>query len=370
MSSKQLVCLNEYEKEALAILDRNSSSYYQSGANDEQTLHDNINDFKRFRLRPRMLTDVSEVRLETTILGERISMPICIAPTASQRMAHPLGEIANARAAEAMNTCFVLSTIATTSARELSEHVPNSLRWYQLYITRDRAITQKMVKRAEVYGFKALVLTVDTPTFGTRYSDTRIKFKVPQHLRMANFDGIPSMESGMANNSGGSGLNFFSDTFFDPSVTWKDVAWLKSITALPVVAKGILTGEDAERAIEAGVDAIIVSNHGARQLDGVFSTIIALPEVVAQVRGRVEVYLDGGVRKGTDVLKALSLGARAVFIGRPALYGLAVGGEQGVTDILSILKKELKLAMQLSGETDVQKLRKGLVIHESMMTRL
>ncbi|KAK9702101.1 FMN-dependent dehydrogenase [Popillia japonica] len=388
---RELVCVKDFEKYAASVLSKNALDYYKSGAGQETTLHNNRNAFSKLRIKPRFLTDVSKRDLSTTILGRKISMPIGISPTAMQRMAHPEGECANARAAATHGTVFILSTIATSSIEQIAEAAPNGLNWFQLYIYVDREVTRNLVRRAEKAGFKALVLTIDTPFFGLRLADVRNQFSLPPHLRFANFVGEKSTKinekvegSGLnkyveklfdpsltwSDVKEGSGLNKYVEKLFDPSLTWSDVKWLQTITSLPIIIKGVLTKEDAEIAASLGVQGILVSNHGARQVDGVPASIEALPEIVNAVGDRVEVYLDGGVTDGTDVLKALALGAKMVFIGRPALWGLAYGGEEGVKKILSILKKEFDFALALTGCRNPQDITKSMVVHESYYSKL
>jgi (S)-2-hydroxy-acid oxidase len=345
----------EYEAHAATHLPRQVYDYYRSGAHDQITLADNMNAFNRLVLRPRCLVDVSRIDMSTTVLGQRISSPICVAPTAMQRMAHPEGELATARAAASLGTLMTLSSLSTTNLTVLARSCPpDSLRWFQLYIYRDRAVTVSLVRAAEAAGFKAIALTVDTPFFGTRENDVRNGFAMPTHLSLANFEAKEHSKDIITEKAGGSGLAKYAASLFDASLTWKDIAWLRSQTTLPIVIKGVLTREDTLLAVEHGCDAILVSNHGARQVDTCAATIDALPEVVAAVNGRCEVYLDGGVRRGTDVLKALALGARAVFVGRPVLWGLAYAGEKGVKDVLTLLNKELELAMGLCGCSTVK----------------
>ncbi|CAG0898965.1 unnamed protein product [Darwinula stevensoni] len=343
------VCILDFEKYAYSTLPRNALDYYRSGADHQQTLLDNRAAFQRYRLRPRVLRDVRKRDLSASILGERVSMPIGVAPTAMQRMAHPDGECANARAAESMETIFTLSTIATSSIEEVARAAPKSIKWFQVYIYKDRSMTHDLVIRAKQAGFKALVLTVDAPHFGRRLADVRNKFILPPHLRMANFnvDSKAAKQAGVS--AGGSGISEYVMSMFDPSVTWKDLKWLSSISSLPIIVKGILTAEDAEEALHYNVAAILVSNHGARQVDGVPATIDVLSEVVKTVKGRCEVYLDGGITNGTDVFKALALGAKMVFVGRPMIWGLAYGGEAGARKVLQILHDEFSSTMALMG---------------------
>ncbi|XP_042304285.1 hydroxyacid oxidase 1 isoform X2 [Sceloporus undulatus] len=315
----------------------------------------------RLKLYPRMLKDVSSLDLSTTVLGQRVSMPICVAATAMQCMAHADGEIATVRACRSMDTGMMLSSWATSSIEEVAQAAPEAIRWLQLYIYKDREVTRSLVQRAEKEGYKGIFVTVDTPFLGKRLDDVRNKFQLPTHLRMKNFetnDLAFSSEKGYGENSG---LSVYVAEAIDPSINWEDMKWLRGLTSLPIVAKGILRADDAREAMKHGVNGILVSNHGARQLDGVPATIEVLPEIIEAVEGKVEVFLDGGIRKGTDVLKALALGARAVFVGRPIIWGLAYQGEQGVKEVLQILKEEFRLAMALSGCQNVEAIDRTLV---------
>lgn len=322
-----VVNLDDVEKEARKKLKKSAFDYYRSGATNEYTLRENDRAFQRILIRPRVLAnDVSQRSISTTVLGIPISFPVCVAPTAMQKMANEMGEIANARACQAEATIMTLSTISTTSLEDVARATPNSAKFFQLYIYKNRYLTRQLVKRAEQAGYRALVLTVDTPFMGQRYADERNQFTLPPNLRMANFPKDQEESNRIqkvSSNEPSSGLTEYTSQLFDQSLTWKDVDWLKSITRLPIITKGIMTPEDALLALEHGVDAILVSNHGGRQLDTVPATIDVLPDIINVVRGRCEVYLDGGIRRGTDIFKAIALGARAVFIGRPMVYGLA-----------------------------------------------
>ncbi|GKA84495.1 peroxisomal (S)-2-hydroxy-acid oxidase GLO4-like protein [Tanacetum coccineum] len=293
-------------------------------------------------LRPRILVDVSKIDMSTTILGYKTSAPIMIAPTAMHKLAHPEGEVLTAKAAAACDVIMGLSFMSTCTIEEVASSC-DAVRFFQLYVYKRREISALMVKRAEANGFKAILLTVDTPKLGRREADIKNKMIAPQ---LKNFEGLVSTE---VDDSDGSNLEAFAARSFDPSLSWKDIAWLKSITKLPVLIKGVLTREDAVKAMEVGVEGIIVSNHGARQLDYVPATINALEEVVLAVQGRVPVLFDGGIRRGTDVFKALALGAQAVMVGRPVVYGLAAKGEYGARRVIEMLKDELELTMALSG---------------------
>ncbi|XP_041031862.1 hydroxyacid oxidase 1 [Carcharodon carcharias] len=342
------VCINDFEQHAKDILPKAVYDYYRSGADEQQTLRDNVAAFSRWRLCPRVLRDVSKMDLSVTVLGERISMPICVSATAMQRMAHPDGEVATVKACRSQDTGMMLSTWATSSIEQVAEAVPSAIRWLQLYIYKDRELTKSLVRRAEKAGFRGIFLTVDTPYLGKRLADVRNKFKLPPHLRMANFETL-DLAFSKKDYGDDSGLAVYTADAIDSSVKWEDIDWLRQLTKLPIVLKGILRADDAREAVKHGIVGILVSNHGARQLDCVPATIDALAEITEAVEGRVEVFLDGGVRKGTDVLKALALGAKAVFLGRPILWGLAYQGEEGVCDVLQMLKEEFKLALALAG---------------------
>lgn len=367
---KTLVSVSDYETEAHRILPQNALDYYRSGAMQEVTLQENKEAFNGWYIRPRVLRDVSKSSLSTTILGHKVSVPYGIAPTAMQRMAHPDGEIANARAAGKIGTAFTLSTIATSSIEEIAEYAPDTLRFFQLYIYKDREVTASLVRRAEAANFSALVLTVDAPSFGLRRADIRNKFALPPHLRMANFQTDDEKSNLVNTSSGGSGINEYVSALFDPSLTWDDVAWLTRITKLPIVLKGILTAEDAILGLKAGAAGIWVSNHGARQVDGVPPTIEALPEVVKAVNGQCEVYIDGGFTQGTEIFKALALGAQMVFLGRPLLWGLACGGEEGAYNVLHILHTEFESVTTLSGCSTVKDITGDMIIRKEHYSRL
>ncbi|MGB7442470.1 MAG: alpha-hydroxy acid oxidase [Coleofasciculaceae cyanobacterium] len=364
--------LFEYESLAAERLSQMALDYYASGAGDELTLQNNRAAFERLQLRPRVLVDVSERDLSTEILGQSFPLPILVAPMAFQSLAHPEGELATARAAAEVGAVMVLSTMSTKSLEEValtikpfeleSEPAPkqeedNSIKelvstisnplWFQLYVHRDRGLTQALVERAEAAGFTALCLTVDAPILGCRERDRRNQFTLPPGMELANLTKMANLEIPTTEQESGL-LTYFAEQI-DPSLTWKDLEWLRSLTNLPVIVKGILRGDDALRALEYGAKAVVVSNHGGRQLDGAIATIDALPEVAAAVGNRAPVLMDGGIRRGTDVFKALALGAKAVLLGRPILWGLAVGGEAGVRHVLTILRDELDQAMALSG---------------------
>jgi len=334
------------EAEAERVLPRMVYEYYAGGAGDESTLRDNRAAFARVKLRPRLLVDVAEPTLTTTALGQTLPMPVAIAPMAYQRLAHPDGEIATVRAAGRLGVPMTLSTMATTSVEEVGAAATAPL-WFQLYVWRDRGATRALVERAAAAGAQALVITVDAPRLGTRRRDVENVFTLPPGVRLGNLEGL-----GVAappSTTEGSQLSAHFTLLNDAALSWRDLEWFRSITHLPIVLKGILTAEDATLAAEHGADAIVVSNHGGRQLDGVVATLDALPEVADAAAGKVEVWMDGGVRSGADVLRALALGARIVLLGRPVLWGLAVGGEAGVAGVLTRLRDEIEEALVLCG---------------------
>lgn len=365
------VNIREFEAYANKTLPKNAYDYYSSGANDMITLRENRAAFERLRLRPRILRDVEKCDISTSVLGIPVSSPICIAPTAMQRMAHDDGENATSRASAAHNTLMTLSSWSTTALEEVMQAAPSGPKWFQLYVYKDRDITTELVRRAERAGYRALAVTVDTPVLGRREADVRNRFKLPSHLTMGNFIGKGGAHSeGTKDGGKDSGLSAYVAGLIDKTLSWKDITWLRTITRLPIVVKGVMTAEDAEMALACGVDAIWVSNHGARQLDTVAATIEMLPEIVTAVRGRCEVYLDGGVCRGTDVVKALALGARAVFVGRPQLWGLAHSGEEGVKKVIQLLKDEVTMATRLCGCTNLSELKKEMVCHSSSYSKL
>ncbi len=324
----------DYERLAEERLDAGAHGYYAGGAGDELTLRDNVAAFQRWQLRPRVLVDVAGCTSETTVLGHPVSMPLLVAPVAFQRVAHPDGEVGMARAAHAAGTVMCLSTLATSTAAQVAE--TGVQRWFQLYVFRDEHVTAELVARARAAGFTALVLTVDTPVVGRRERDHRTGFTIPPEITVASLGqgGVTPAEA-------------FAQ--MSASVSWHDVERLAADAGLPVLVKGVLTAEDARLACEHGAAGLVVSNHGGRQLDGVAATIDALPEVAEAVDGRIEVLLDGGVRRGGDVVKALALGARAVLAGRAPLWGLTVDGEAGARAVLALLRDEILIALQLVG---------------------
>jgi 4-hydroxymandelate oxidase len=345
----QPINLLEYEALAPKFLSKMAWDYYASGANDEITLKENQRAFSQYKFCPKVLVDVSLRSLKTTILGHSIEMPVLIAPMAFQCLAHPEGELATVQAAVEMGTIMILSTLSTQSLEAVAKTAQtyqktNPLLWFQLYVHKDRGLTKSLVERAESAGYQALCLTVDAPVLGRRERDRRNEFNLPAGMNLGNLTNLDIPET-----VGESGLLVYFAQQLDASLTWKDLEWLQSITKLPIVVKGILRPDDARRAVEHGAKAVIVSNHGGRQLDGTIATIEALSAIVAAVGTQTEVLMDGGIRRGTDVLKALALGAKAVLVGRPILWGLAVNGSAGIRHVLELLRDELDVAMALSG---------------------
>lgn len=351
---EKIVCVDDLEELAIIKLDRATFDYFGAGADDEFTLRLNRTALaSRYYLRPRVMRDVSKVDLTKYIFGDKLSMPIGVSPTALHKMVHPKGEVATVKACDKINALMVLSLFSTSSLEEVAKQAPICTKWQNIYILKNREITQDVINRARRYNYRALVVTCDAPILGTRRRDVRNNFVLGQH-KLENI-----------RDSSVISIKEHSSVIFDPSVTWQDLAELKKGVGdtIRVIAKGIMTPEDAEAAIEAGVDGIYVSNHGGRQLDGAPSTIEVLPSIVEAVKKRCPIFVDGGFRTGADVLKALALGADMVLIGRPAVFGLACYGEDGVHAALRILRDELIKAMMLCGCSKLSDINRNLV-HE------
>jgi isopentenyl diphosphate isomerase/L-lactate dehydrogenase-like FMN-dependent dehydrogenase len=338
---KDLVNVADFERAAAERLEAGVLGYFAGGACDEVTLRDNVAAWRRWRLRPRVLAGVGEVETTVEVLGGELAMPVLVAPVAYQRLVHEDGEAGMARAAAAAGTVMCLSTLATARPSEVAAAAPDGRRWFQLYCFRDEAVTRALMEEAVESGFEAIVVTVDAPRGGRRERDLRTGFKVPEGI------GVPSVQAAL----GSERAVTIEETFalMDPALGWAELEDLASESEVPVLVKGVLSAEDAALAVEHGAAGIVVSNHGGRQLDCVAASADALPEVVDAVEGRGAVLVDGGVRRGTDVAIALALGADAVLVGRPALWGLAVGGEDGARRVLELLRAELELALALCG---------------------
>jgi isopentenyl diphosphate isomerase/L-lactate dehydrogenase-like FMN-dependent dehydrogenase len=352
----RLLSTHDFHTHAKKQLRPEVYGYYASGAGDEITLVENDFAFRRILLLPRVLRAVSKVDTTACLLGSRTSLPFSIAPCAFHKLAHLDGEQATARASSAAGICMVVSTMATTPVNEIAASGGNKgLFWFQLYVFRDRDVTKQLVRYAEEAGCKVIVVTVDRPVLGKREIDVRSGFEIPAHL------GIPNVANAIRAVKGASGVaaggSIYAGAEMCADVTWDTIKWLRSITALPVVLKGVMAAEDAVLASEAGIDAVWVSNHGARQLDSIPAPITVLPSIVKAVRARertsgcrsMQIYVDGGVRRGSDVFKCLALGADHVFVARPILWGLAHSGEAGVSAVISILRDEFVNTMQLCG---------------------
>jgi 4-hydroxymandelate oxidase len=336
-----LVSLPHIEAIARTRLSEAAYGFISGGGANENTLHWNREAFDRMRLRPRILVDVAKIDTRVTLFGEQLPFPLLLAPTGRHRAIHREGELGTAKGAGAARTVMTVSTMATTAVEDIAK-VASSPLWFQLYILGDRSFTRDLVQRAENAGCKAICVTVDTAGSGARDRETRANFRNPPGVDQPHVRGLKRVA-------------------MDPSMTWKDIEWLRSFARVPVLLKGVLNPSDAEQAAREGVAGIIVSNHGGRQLDTVPATIDALPEIVEKVGGRAPVLLDGGIRRGTDILKALALGAQAVLVGRPYLYGLGVAGAEGVTRVIDILRTELQWAMALTGKTSIASIDRSVL---------
>jgi 4-hydroxymandelate oxidase len=348
------------EGHARERLDRGAYDYFAGGAEDELTLADNVLAWERLRLRPHVLRDVAAVSTATTVLGAPVPLPVLVGPIAYQRLAHPDGELATGAAAARAGTVMVLSTQATSSLEAVAEVAPEAPRWFQLYVYRDRRIALDLVRRAAGAGYRAVVLTVDVPVPGNRLREKRNRFRLPESMRLPNLTpyfgeaSVPPEDPEAMGGDAAAGAEGGIDVvgigrYFDPSLTLETIGWLRRASPLPVVVKGVLRGDDALACVRAGASAVVVSNHGGRQLDGAVATADALAEVVDAVAGGTEVYVDGGIRRGVDVVKALALGARAVLVARPIAWGLATAGAAGVTQVLGEFRDEVERTLALCG---------------------
>ncbi|HEX3071748.1 MAG TPA: alpha-hydroxy acid oxidase [Thermoanaerobaculia bacterium] len=343
----QPVSLDDFEALARERLPHMAREFLVGGAADEISLRWNRESFNRIRLRPRILEDVANIDTSVTLFGRTMPHPILLAPVAYQRLFHADGEVETARGAGAADATYVVSTATTTAIEEIAKAATSPL-WLQLYLQNDRGATRELIERAEAAGVQALCFTIDTPVVGTRNRQQRAHFKVPAELATPHLDQTNRQRLTVTSNE-------------REPITWRDVAMVQSIAHVPVLLKGIMTGDDAARAIEHGVAGILVSNHGARNLDTIPATIDALPEVAARADGRVPILLDGGIRRGTDIVKAIALGASAVLIGRPYIFGLAIDGANGVSEVVSILRQELETAMALLGRRSLTAIDKNVL---------
>jgi len=346
--ASRFLCLPDFEPAARELLPHAVYEYVAAGAGDEITLRENEAAFDRIRLRPRVLRDVTRVDTSISLFGQILPHPIMLAPIAYQRLFHPDGEVAAARGASMSKAIFVLGTSATATIEECAE-VGRFPIWFLLYWQSDRSFNGELVSRMAAAGAKAICVTVDTPTPGDRRRQFRAGFTIPDSMATPYFDdrnrGVVKVGTAQARSM----------------PTWQDIAWLRSLTDLPMILKGILDPGDAEQAVDAGADAIMVSNHGSRNLDTLPATIDALPAIAERVAGRIPIILDGGVRRGTDVVKAIALGASGVMIGRPYVYALAAGGAEGVTHCVNLLRRDLELAMSLTGRSRIADIDRSLI---------
>jgi 4-hydroxymandelate oxidase len=344
VDASEHLTLADVEAAAATVVEPTAWDYYAGGAGDERTIAENRAAWDRLRLRPRVLVDVSRRDLTVEALGTRLEHPVVVAPTAAHRFAHPDAERASARGAAAAGALYTLSTISTVPMEEVATAAPDAPRWFQLYAPEDRGACRELVERAAAAGYGAVVVTVDLPVPGNRERDLRNGFSVPLGVHLPPEQ--PTGETGIV---------------VLPTLSWDDLDWLRSACSAPLLAKGILRADDAARAVDTGCDGVWVSNHGGRQLDGSVTAVEALPEIVEAIGERALVVADGGVRRGTDVLKGLALGADLMAVGRPVLWGLATGGANGVTRVLEILRDELSLAMALAGCRTIDEITTDLV---------
>lgn len=351
MRPEEIFSLGEFEELASACMSEMAMSYVSGGAADEITMRANIEAWRRIRLKPTVLVDVSEIDTGVELLGQRLQMPILLAPAAFHRLCHPEAEMAAVAGANRAGAAMVLSSFATEAVESVAAAAQQPL-WFQLYMV-NREITRQLVERAQAAGCKALCATVDTPVLGARHRESRTQFKLPEDCK------LPNLNLGSVSHRPLRGAIY--SELLNPGLTWKDIEWLRSISKLPVLLKGVMSPEDALRAADSGVDGIIVSNHGGRNLDTLPSTCEVLPRIVEKLQGRLPLIVDGGIRRGTDVVKALGLGAKAVMVGRPYLYALAAAGAAGVARVFELLRTELQMAMALTGRTSIKNIDRSVL---------
>uniref|UniRef100_A0A0N4ZVZ4 FMN hydroxy acid dehydrogenase domain-containing protein n=1 Tax=Parastrongyloides trichosuri TaxID=131310 RepID=A0A0N4ZVZ4_PARTI len=375
--SKKLICLKDIEEEALRKLPKTYGDYFKGGSDDEITLRRNIEAYKKLLIRPYCLRDVSKINTEVFInLGGKeykYSHPIGVSPTAFHELAYVGGERLTVKACHKANIPVIFSTMGNVSVGDIRKEINGDCDlWFQLYVYKNRNITKELINNAKNAGFKAIVMTVDTPVVGKRRRDIKNSFKLPENVRLANLENISFLDDANKKKLGTTKLMEYSSEFFDHSLTWKDLKWLIDFSEIPVIVKGIMREDDAEKAIEAGAAAIMISNHGGRQLDTCISTIEALPSIARVVNKRIPIFIDGGVRNGSDIFKALYFGADMVFIGRPILYGLAIGGEDGIKYVIDILKEEFERTMKLAGCHSIEFIKnaKKLVIDKVEVSKI
>ncbi len=347
--------VDDLEREARHAIGEMAYAYYSGGADDERLLQGNVDAWSHWQLHPHVLAGIADVSTATTLLGSAVSSPIAIAPTAIQGLAHPEGEVATARGAADVGALLILSSLATCSLEDVAAAAPDAPRWMQIYVLRERARTEELVRRAAAHGYRALVLTVDAPVSGLRLREWRLGVHLPDDLA------LPNLAGDSTHSAREGGFMAVVTNEFEPALTFDDIGWLAGLSDLPVVVKGVQRADDAVRCVDAGAAAVVVSNHGARQLADAPATADILAEVVDAIDGQAEVYVDGGVRRAPDVVKALALGAKATLVGRPSLWALATGGSDGVTSLLRWYEAELRRTMHLCGAGTVDAVDRTLV---------
>ncbi|KAL3883045.1 hypothetical protein ACJMK2_029340 [Sinanodonta woodiana] len=352
--AKEPLDIADIEDLATLSLSKRNLDFINGGSGRMRTVQDNVEAFGRYKLRPRVLRNVINVDVSTTILGNKINFPICVAPMAAQRLVHPDGETASAKAAMEMGTCFGLSIAASASLEEITSAAPEGLKFLQVDPLKELRIVDSLIREGENKGFKGIILGADCTCMVNNYRLGIWEFLLAEYNKLRQAEGKSTVN-----------MTYFRKEQPDSSRTWDLVQWLKNTTRLPIIIKGILTGEDAKIAAALGVNAIIVSNHGGRQLEDAPATIDVLKEIVNAVKGQCEVYIDGGIRTGNDVFKAIALGAKAVFVGRPILWGIAYDGKDGAKKVLDILQKELKVTMALAGAPSIADIVEEMVVHKS-----
>ncbi len=355
-SLDSILDIRDFEYYAQSKLPESIAAFFSRGAGHEITLKENVSAFDRIKLLPRVLRNVEKRSLATTVFNQPIDFPLLIAPMAFQRLAHPEGEIAVAKAAQDHNLIMTASTLSTYSLEEIAAN-STCPPWFQLYIYKDRELTKNLVQLAEASGYQGIVLTVDAPIYGKRIKELQTPLILPPKFEIKNLiaAGLPLKDIPPSKLAG------YLASLLDPALNWNDITWLQSLTSLPIILKGIMNPKDIQIAIANSIEAVIISNHGGRQLDTTLSSIETLKLMKGLGDGKIEIILDGGIRKGIDILKALALGARAVMVGRPILWGLAVGGEEGVKRVLTILKAELDLAMALCGYSSLHQINEEVL---------
>lgn len=357
---------NDWEKRAREILDIGPFSYIEGNAGTGETCKANLEAFRAWKLRPRVLRNVQERDLSIELFGQTYKYPFFLAPIGVQRIMHPEGELASSRAAAKTGIPFIASTATSYSMEEIAGEMGDAPRWFQLYWSKDHEITASMVKRAQQSGYSAIVLTVDSATFAWRVKDLENGYSpFKQRIGISNYMEDPVFRSRLVKSPEEdmeAALEYFFSVITTPTITWENLSFLRKNTTLPIIIKGIVDSEDAKLALDYGVDGIVVSNHGGRQLDGSIGTLEALPEICDIISGKIPVLLDSGIRTGTDIIKAISLGANAVLLGRPFAYGLAVAGEEGVERVIQNLIADTDYALALSGQTSIKKLNRSLLV--------